>query len=77
MTRGEAIKTVSESLLNVTAGRSVFIEDPSPLYDALLLLVGEDERDFDRRHKRKRDVWKGHERERGYHGADGWPVRVR
>jgi hypothetical protein len=73
MTRGEAIKVVSESLVNVMAGQAVFIEDPSPLYDALVMLTGEDALEWSRRHVRDERVWS----ERGYHGKDGWSVAIR
>lgn len=73
MTRREAIKVVSETLVNVLAGQAVWVEEDSPLYNAMLLLTEEDATEFTRRHKRDEKVWK----QRGYHGSDGWPIPVR
>ncbi len=73
MTRGDAIQVLSETLVNVMAGRAVFVEENTVLYDALLLLTQQDAAQFARNHARNSKVWG----QRGYHGADGWPVPVR
>lgn len=82
MTRGEAITTVAETLVNVMAGRAVWVEDGSPLYEALLLLANDEAAHYSRLHGylvaaglRRKEPKK--RPERGYHDDDGWSVRVR
>lgn len=68
MTHAEAVAVVQQAVVNVDTGHPVFIQPDGALRAALLVLVDEDARHHTHREPRK---------PRGYHDADGWPVKVR
>lgn len=69
MTHAEAIETVQRAIISVDTGHPVIILPDGALHAALLALTDEDARRTHHEPQKRKP--------RGYHDADGWPVKVR